>query len=432
MHVKETIVEEGDKATKITSLVDAIVEKAGVEKHADESPYDTKSEIKFVKRAKLQYSDEEPQIKFIGTVYSDIEDDTNDIVLLSRFEAEESDGDGTLFMHKDELSKSDEVDANKVLDVLVNITKAKNDDLNASADKPSLSDPFVADAFEERILDLLSDTLKNILPQIIKDSINQALFKFKMIKELVILIETEAPLFKASLAGEKKSTQDTGHAPAQGEPQPNLDQATKVSTALILHSSEEEPSVKKMKVEIPNFTIPSPTPLISIMPQNIIPPIIINNIPFDKYVVNLFSSSSSKFSLIPPQKSLIKGTIKATYSSDRTRRIRSQNAKSSTIRHLCWSDAATPSFVPEIRQLAIKDKHGFVIHPEFGLPAQSVRSSNAYALDSLYLLVLVTRTSQSKQHVITSSIHVESYKSPTESLFDVGSSRISIFTVNTK
>nr|GEU49587.1 hypothetical protein [Tanacetum cinerariifolium] len=33
-----------------------------------------------------------------------------------------------------------------------------------------------------------------------------------------------------------------------------------------------------------------------------------------------------------------------------------------------------------------------------GFPAQIIRSSNAIALDSLYLLVLITRTSQSRQH----------------------------------
>ncbi|GJR87845.1 hypothetical protein Tco_0211856 [Tanacetum coccineum] len=59
-----------------------------------------------------------------------------------------------------------------------------------------------------------------------------------------------------------------------------------------------------------------------------------------------------------------------------------------------------------------------------GFPAQSIRSSNAIALDSPYLLVLITGTSQSRQH--------ESRKSPTKSLFDVGSRRISIVTVNTK
>nr|GEV34782.1 retrovirus-related Pol polyprotein from transposon TNT 1-94 [Tanacetum cinerariifolium] len=58
-----------------------------------------------------------------------------------------------------------------------------------------------------------------------------------------------------------------------------------------------------------------------------------------------------------------------------------------------------------------------------GFPTQSVRSSNVNALDSPYLLVLYTRTSQSRQH--------GSHKSPTKSLFDVGSSRISILIVNT-
>nr|GEZ53413.1 putative reverse transcriptase domain-containing protein [Tanacetum cinerariifolium] len=33
-----------------------------------------------------------------------------------------------------------------------------------------------------------------------------------------------------------------------------------------------------------------------------------------------------------------------------------------------------------------------------GFPAQSIRSSNAIALDSWYLLVLITRASQSRQH----------------------------------
>ncbi|GJU96343.1 hypothetical protein Tco_1321099 [Tanacetum coccineum] len=59
-----------------------------------------------------------------------------------------------------------------------------------------------------------------------------------------------------------------------------------------------------------------------------------------------------------------------------------------------------------------------------GFPAQSVRSSNAIALDSPYSLVLIIETSQSRYH--------ESRKSPTKSLFDVGSRRISIVTVNTK
>nr|GEX60232.1 putative reverse transcriptase domain-containing protein [Tanacetum cinerariifolium] len=57
-------------------------------------------------------------------------------------------------------------------------------------------------------------------------------------------------------------------------------------------------------------------------------------------------------------------------------------------------------------------------------PAQSVGSSNVIALNSPYLLVLITETSQRRQH--------ESYKSPTKSLFDDGSNRISIVIVNSK
>ncbi|GJU45468.1 hypothetical protein Tco_1202734 [Tanacetum coccineum] len=96
------------------------------------------------------------------------------------------------------------------------------------------------------------------------------------------------------------------------------------------------------------------------------------------------------------------------------------------------NEAATPSSNPEIRQLAINDEFGFVIHLVLGFLAQSVGSSNAITLESSYLLVLITGASQSRQHVDTSLIHIESCKSPIESLFDVGLSRISIVTMNTK
>ncbi|GKC84925.1 hypothetical protein Tco_1140642, partial [Tanacetum coccineum] len=66
-------------------------------------------------------------------------------------------------------------------------------------------------------------------------------------------------------------------------------------------------------------------------------------------------------------------------------------------------------------------------HRNKRFPAQSVGSSNTDVLDLPCLLVLITGTSQSRQHVDTSLIHIESRKSPTKSLFDAGSSRISIF-----
>ncbi|GJV15310.1 hypothetical protein Tco_1360633 [Tanacetum coccineum] len=61
-----------------------------------------------------------------------------------------------------------------------------------------------------------------------------------------------------------------------------------------------------------------------------------------------------------------------------------------------------------------------------GFPAQSVGSSNTNVLDLPCLLVLITRMSQSRQHVDTSLIHIESRKSPTTVLFDDDTGRISI------
>ncbi|GKG18335.1 hypothetical protein Tco_0372633, partial [Tanacetum coccineum] len=83
-----------------------------------------------------------------------------------------------------------------------------------------------------------------------------------------------------------------------------------------------------------------------------------------------------------------------------------------------------------------------------GFPAQSVGSSNTDVLDLPCLLVLITGTSQSRQHgksesdsyylsdyvvnsftrypVDTSLIHIESRKSPTTVLFDDDTGRISI------
>ncbi|GJZ98404.1 hypothetical protein Tco_0670857, partial [Tanacetum coccineum] len=61
-----------------------------------------------------------------------------------------------------------------------------------------------------------------------------------------------------------------------------------------------------------------------------------------------------------------------------------------------------------------------------GFPAQSVGSSNTDVLDLPCLLVLIIETSQSRQHVDTSSIHM----APTAVLFDDDTGRISIRHLN--
>ncbi|GJR25350.1 hypothetical protein Tco_1101582 [Tanacetum coccineum] len=71
-------------------------------------------------------------------------------------------------------------------------------------------------------------------------------------------------------------------------------------------------------------------------------------------------------------------------------------------------------------------------HEVLNLDSTGMRSSNEIALDSSYLLVLSSGTSQSRQHADTSLIHIESRKPPTVELFDVDSGRISIVIVNTE
>ncbi|GKC74242.1 hypothetical protein Tco_1120125 [Tanacetum coccineum] len=67
--------------------------------------------------------------------------------------------------------------------------------------------------------------------------------------------------------------------------------------------------------------------------------------------------------------------------------------------HKPHNEAATLSSKPEIRQLAIKDEYGFIKRISLtGFPAQIVGSSNTDVLDSPCLLVLITGTSQSRQH----------------------------------
>nr|GEW94400.1 hypothetical protein [Tanacetum cinerariifolium] len=86
------------------------------------------------------------------------------------------------------------------------------------------------------------------------------------------------------------------------------EQVPYVLTALVVHlleekglkekPTEDEPSFKKLRFLVPNPNIPSPTPLKSIMPQGIRPPVVIN-MPLDHITDNLFNITSSEFSPSP-------------------------------------------------------------------------------------------------------------------------------------
>ncbi|GJT07535.1 hypothetical protein Tco_0841997 [Tanacetum coccineum] len=259
---------------------------------ADESPYDTESEIKVVKRLNFQHT--KLEIKFVRKAVSNIVKDErvidispadqdmtkadsdlesmpgDDIESLFWFEAEEFDHDDDIhFMHKEELSKDDEKAADNVIDELVDMAKSQNDDLNASNNTPSKSDHLghLHKELNSLTSKLLSDTLKTILPELLKDSIKMVLtvevpkliikplnkelialntlennrmenvksvrkeftvvhelLKYyitmldmadvnvrelvDLIREIVIMIDTEPTSFKAAPEGEKKSTQE--------------------------------------------------------------------------------------------------------------------------------------------------------------------------------------------------------------------------------
>ncbi|GJT40438.1 hypothetical protein Tco_0940303 [Tanacetum coccineum] len=211
---------------------------------ADESPFDTESEIKFIKKEVPKSTNDNDY--GIGSVHQTMHNDDAQITLIvsSRdtkiqeadsdlesmpddelesifgFEAGDDDENANS-ENKAELSKTDKATADHMFDELVYIANSQDAHLNAFADKPSESDPLghlqtaislltakvnnlesslsqrvankikdsvprmVVDAFEERIPKLLSDTLKSILLDLLKDSVKKDLLKFdKRIKKL--------------------------------------------------------------------------------------------------------------------------------------------------------------------------------------------------------------------------------------------------------
>ncbi|GJW79119.1 hypothetical protein Tco_0140801 [Tanacetum coccineum] len=375
MHVQETIVEKDENIVKEKEdddlATDSIIRSLGnvtfeeLYGNVKESPYDTESKIKFVKRFNLQHNDDEDQIKFMGFIYSDKEDDTHvkpqevyddgikitlndsskdadfqkadsglesmhgdEIESVSGFEVAKIKDDDTQSQHKEELSKSDEMAVDDVLDELADMTNAQNAKINAFAKKPSLSDPL--GHLQLSSAGVQCSKQRRVQQQLDKSDVNLCEL-VNLIRDLVLLIDTILDSSKATPEGdnmynqENKDSDITDPASVQGEPQPintttepatakeakanaqeehSSEQAPSILTALVVQPSEEEPLVKKVKFTmlnfVPDFTILLQTPLKSVMPQGIRPPIIINNISYEQYTTTLFSSSSSDFSSILP------------------------------------------------------------------------------------------------------------------------------------
>ncbi|GJZ83427.1 hypothetical protein Tco_0648600 [Tanacetum coccineum] len=136
---------------------------------ADESPYDTESEIKFMKRFKPLHADDEPQITFIGSEKPDEEEDSNmeslpddDVGSMSGSQSSEK-----------ELSKSEKRDADELIDEMT--------ELNASADKPSdplslLQSLFIkVDQLEPNITKKVFKELQTSVPSSVSTALKETL-----------------------------------------------------------------------------------------------------------------------------------------------------------------------------------------------------------------------------------------------------------------
>ncbi|GKE22172.1 hypothetical protein Tco_1433684 [Tanacetum coccineum] len=153
MHVHEPIVEKAEHVAEeddhdmgtefgIVTMGDARLEDMYVDD--EESPFDTKSEIKVVKRMHLPNTDDEDQITFSGPV----DMDTDLSIVQEDVDLENLDSD-LLSMLEDDIESVADSDTNDNIDT----------GTNASADKTANSDPLVI-FVRNSALSLTSEALK--------------------------------------------------------------------------------------------------------------------------------------------------------------------------------------------------------------------------------------------------------------------------------
>nr|GEV68335.1 hypothetical protein [Tanacetum cinerariifolium] len=205
------------------------------------------------------------------------------------YDLESMPGDEPLYVSGFE--EADDDDSKNVKELLVADEVVANNVANKIDDSVPR---MVANIFEERIHELLSDTLKSILPELLNGYVG---CKASDVADLVLRENATflCPDTQGYLGCECQIVDPvptSANVSTKGE---------KEYLALVIHSSKEEPPAKKLKVVLEDYSIPSPTTLNSVKPS------IIDNIPFEQFTTNLFSSRSFKFSPTPPPKVSNKG-----------------------------------------------------------------------------------------------------------------------------
>ncbi|GJZ48066.1 hypothetical protein Tco_0601898 [Tanacetum coccineum] len=254
-----------------------------------ESPYDTESKIKVVKRFQPPLTDDEDHITFLGLVYDEMdqlmeEPADYDLHSMSNDESEEATVDNIL----DEMANLKD-SANKPSDLLgslkneVSLLTSKVKNLESSLATVNGLKPFRRNLFERNVrkyvwkeIDIVKDRLSYWGSML--DKGEQQLNNNEMAS-----VQEEQPFVQETTSSEQAPL-ITKQVPPE-------------STALVVHISkekllEEEPSSKRLKFLIPNPSTTLPNPLSSILPQTMT---------VDQFNNTLFNTTSSEYSPTPPR-----------------------------------------------------------------------------------------------------------------------------------
>ncbi|GJU48361.1 hypothetical protein Tco_1217916 [Tanacetum coccineum] len=315
MHVLDQKVQEEVKESGLESMGDVIFEQLMDEvdkqnKDAQEkanSPFDTESEIKFIKSFKVatmpgslsihqdkeEHSGDTKNITFLGSgpIGMELEDSDSrlhsmpedDIVLVDGFDNPDSTNQESNFDHQDTADST----------------------FNASTKVPALSNPIghlrgelhslntKVDQLESSISKTVTDEIKSFIPSVVADSI----------KEQLPSLLTEALKVCYITEGAEQSAQDKdGQISHKESVQRNgIFKKSSEKTTSEKKDSDDEPPVKKLKFLLPkSSSIILVTPLQSILPQPNQKPDATSMI-IDQFTKHLTQTTSFVYSPTPPR-----------------------------------------------------------------------------------------------------------------------------------
>ncbi|GJX37572.1 retrovirus-related pol polyprotein from transposon TNT 1-94 [Tanacetum coccineum] len=327
------------------TIMDEIDQKNKVAHEKPESPYDTESEIKIIKRfLPRQHDDDDAQITFLGvepshfeygqsnsTKHGDSDSDyglrsmpDDDMVSLTGFETPNSIDDDsqegtaeTFYVSADMAAQSDPLGN---LHEELHTLNTKVDQLESSISKKDSIKQSVSDSFEDKlpVFDAQSHgfvTLQQDLSKVIKNKLGVSVRN--KVRKGMQAVSNKLTSVQSTMATNSQHVQDLRSMfkdmvlllkAAENNPPINEE------NALVLHVivekcseentseknvSDDEPPIKKLKFLIPtSSSILSPTPLKSILPEPIPKPNT-TKMTIDQFTEHLNKTTSSIFSPTP-------------------------------------------------------------------------------------------------------------------------------------